>query len=185
MPQSHLVKPPLSDDDIEKFYAGDVLLISGFIYTARDSAHKRLIKMIEEGQELPVDLKGQIIYYVGPTPAPPGKPIGSAGPTTSSRMDPYTPKILELGVKALIGKGLRSSAVKDALVRNKAVYCSATGGAGAILGKKVIDAKVVAFEELGAEAIYKLEVKDFPCIVVNDIYGNDLYEKGVSAYKRI
>jgi len=185
MPQSYLINPPLSDDDIEKFHAGDVLLISGVIYTARDSAHKRLVAMMDAGDQLPVDFKGQIIYYVGPTPAPPGKPIGSAGPTTSSRMDPYTPKILELGVKALIGKGGRSGTVKEALVKNKAVYCSAIGGAGAILGKKVIDAQVVAFEELGAEAIYKLEVKDFPCIVVNDIYGNDLYEKGVSSYKRI
>lgn len=178
------LRAPLGDSDVLELKAGDSVLISGVIYTARDAAHKKMVELIEKGEPLPMDLQGQIIYYVGPAPAPPGRPIGSAGPTTSGRMDAYTPAILEQGMKACIGKGMRSAAVKEALKKYKALYLAAVGGAGALLSKRVLKSEVVAYPELGAEAIHRLEVRDFPAMVINDARGNDLYEEGVRAYAR-
>ena len=177
------VATPLTDEVIAGLKAGDNVSITGVIYTARDAAHKRLVALIKEGQELPMDVRGQIIYYVGPTPAPPGRPIGSAGPTTSGRMDPYAPILMEQGLKAMIGKGSRSQPVKDAMVRYKAVYLAAIGGAGALLARSVKASELVAYEDLGPEAIRRLTVEGFPAVVVNDIYGNDLYEEGVRKYQ--
>lgn len=168
---------PLSPEIIANFHAGDELCISGIIYTARDAAHQRLQELIIAGKKLPFELAGQTIYYVGPTPAPQGKPIGSAGPTTSDRMDPFTPLLLKHGLKMMIGKGPRSNEVKKAIVANKAIYCAAIGGAGALLSHSITEAELIAFPELGTEAIRKLTVKEFPVIVINDIYGNDLYEQ--------
>jgi fumarate hydratase subunit beta len=178
------IQAPLSDDDIMALKAGDNVLIDGVIYTARDAAHKKLVELMDKGEALPIDLKGQFIYYVGPTPAKPGQAIGSAGPTTSGRMDAYTPKMLEKGMKACIGKGLRNQAVKDALQQHKGVYLAAVGGAGALLSKKIKKCEVVAYPELGAEAIHRLEVEDFPATVINDAYGNDLYAEGAKEYAR-
>jgi len=169
---------PLTDEDIEKLKIGDIVYLSGTIYTARDAAHKRLVDLINEGKELPFDLKGSVIYFVGPTPPKPGEPIGSAGPTTSYRMDSYSPILIEHGQKAMIGKGKRNQAVKDACVKHKAVYFGATGGAGALIAQRIKKAEVIAYPELGPEAIRKLEVEDFPVTVVNDSYGGDLYEEG-------
>jgi fumarate hydratase subunit beta len=173
---------PLKDSDIEQLKAGDTVKISGTIYTARDAAHARLVKLLEEGKELPFDPKGQIIYYVGPTPAKPGKAIGSAGPTTSYRMDPYAPKLIEVGLKGMIGKGARSEEVKEYIKKHKAVYFAAVGGAAALIAQSIQKAEVIAYDDLGAEAIRKMEVVDFPAIVINDIYGNDLYEMGQKEY---
>jgi fumarate hydratase subunit beta len=176
--------PPLTDQVVESLHVGDRVLITGTIYTARDAAHKRLVELIDRGEPLPIELKGQIIYFVGPTPARPGEVIGSAGPTTSGRIDAYSPKLLDLGLKGMIGKGLRNQAVRDALKRNKAVYLGATGGAGALLAQRIVSAKVVAYEELGPEAIRELEVLDFPVVVVNDMYGGDLYVEGRKKFER-
>ena len=176
------ITTPLTAEKTRELRAGDNVLISGVIYTGRDAAHKRLVELINEGKELPVDLKDQIIYYVGPAPAKPGQAIGSAGPTTSYRMDAYAPALLDLGLKGMIGKGKRSMEVKEAVIRNKAVYFAAIGGAGAILSKAILKSEVIAFEDLGAEAILKLEVKDFPVIVVMDCEGNDLYETAVKEF---
>ncbi len=178
------ISAPLSDEVILDLKAGDNVLISGVIYTARDAAHKKLVELMDQGEPLPIDLKGQFIYYVGPTPARPGQAIGSAGPTTSGRMDAYTPQMLEKGMKACIGKGLRSQAVKDALQLHKGIYLAAVGGAGALLSKKIKRCEVVAYPELGAEAIHRLEVIDFPSTVINDAYGNDLYAEGAKQYAR-
>ncbi len=178
------IKAPLSDKDVLSLKAGDNVLVSGVVYTARDAAHKKLIELIDSGRSLPVELEGQIIYYVGPTPAKPGQVIGSAGPTTSGRMDAYTPIMLEHGMKACIGKGLRSQAVKEALQKHKGIYLAAVGGAGALLSKKIKKCEVVAYPELGAEAIHRLEVEDFPATVINDAYGSDLYTEGARAYAR-
>ena len=169
---------PLSDEDVTKLKAGDIVYLSGVMYTARDAAHKRLVDLLLNGEELPFDLQGAVIYYVGPTPPKPGEPIGSAGPTTSYRMDPYAPILIEHGLKGMIGKGKRNQAVKDACVKHKAVYFGATGGAAALIAKAIKKAEVIAYPELGPEAIRRLEVKDFPVVVVNDTYGNDLYEEG-------
>jgi len=177
------ISAPLSDDDIMLLKAGDAVLISGVIYTGRDAAHAKLVELIDAGLPLPVDLIGQMIYYVGPSPAKPGKVIGSAGPTTSGRMDAYTPQLLEKGLKACIGKGSRKQPVKDALVKYKGVYMAATGGAAALLAKTIVKAEVVAYPELGAEAIYRLEVVDFPATVINDACGNDIYEEGCRQYE--
>lgn len=171
------LKLPLSDIDISSLKAGEQVLLSGIIYTARDAAHKKMAEALERRKPLPIDIKGQVIYYVGPTPAKPGQVIGSAGPTTSSRMDAYAPRLLEEGLKGMIGKGKRSQEVVDAIKKYKAVYFAAAGGAGALLSKRIKRAEVVAYEDLGPEAIYRLEVEDFPAIVVNDIFGNDLYEE--------
>lgn len=176
MAEYHL-NAPLSDEDAKKLRAGDVVFLSGTIYTARDAAHKRLMDLLDKGEKLPFDLKGSVIYYVGPSPAPEGRPIGSAGPTTSYRMDSYAPRLHGLGSKASIGKGKRSDEVKQALKDNGAVYFGATGGAGALLSMRITAAKVVAFDELGPEAIRELTVKDFPLLVINDSVGGDLYVK--------
>jgi len=178
------IKTPLDEKTIRELKAGEKVFLSGYIYTARDAAHKRFIDTINEGKELPIDIKNQVIYYCGPSPAPPGKPIGSCGPTTSSRMDAYAPKLLSLGLKGMIGKGKRSQAVKDAIKQYQGVYFGATGGAGALLSKAVISSTIIAYEELGPEAVVRLEVKDMPLFVINDIYGNDLYEMGMLQYKR-
>jgi fumarate hydratase subunit beta len=178
------LKTPRTDADVEKLKAGDKVLITGVIYTGRDAAHKRLTDLLKEGKPLPVDLKGQIIYYVGPAPAKPGHAIGSAGPTTSGRMDAYSPRLMEIGLKGMIGKGMRKKEVIEAMKKYKAVYLAATGGAGALLAKSVKKAQIVAYEDLGPEAINRLEVVDFPAIVVNDTKGNDLYQQGMAQYAR-
>ena len=178
------LKPPLTDQDVEKLKIGDRVLVSGTIYTGRDAAHQRLFTLLKEGKNLPFDIQGQIIYYVGPTPAKPGQAFGSAGPTTSYRMDAYSPTLMERGLKGMIGKGMRSDTVKEAMKKYKAVYFAATGGAGALLAKRVKKAEVVAYEDLGPEAIRKLEVEDLPVIVVNDVRGNDLYVEGEKKYKK-
>jgi fumarate hydratase subunit beta len=175
---------PLSTDMISVLRAGDSVVVSGQLYTARDAAHRRLLDLIASGKELPIPIQGQVIYYVGPSPAPPGRVIGAAGPTTSYRMDPYTPKLLELGLKAMIGKGKRSKEVIDAMVRYKAVYLAAIGGAGALMAQAVKEAQVVAYEDLGPEAIRRLTVHKLPAVVVNDILGNDLYAEGQKAYRQ-
>jgi fumarate hydratase subunit beta len=177
------INTPLSDDAIKTLKAGDNVLISGVIYTARDAAHKRLVALIEKGEELPMEIRGQVIYYVGPCPAKPGMAIGSAGPTTSGRMDPYAPILMENGLKGMIGKGRRSDSVRNAMVKWNAVYFAAIGGAGALLSKCVKAAELVAYEDLGPEAIRRLTVEDFPVVVVNDADGNDLYEQGVKEYR--
>jgi len=179
----YTVAAPLDDDIIEKLKAGDLVFLNGIIYTGRDAAHKRLFELIQEGKELPVDLEGQIIYYVGPSPARPGQVIGSAGPTTSGRMDAYTPALLDLGLKGMIGKGLRSREVLDSIEKNKAIYFAATGGAAALISKRIIKSEVVAYPELGPEAIYRLEVENFPVIVVNDAHGGDMYSMGREQYQ--
>ena len=178
------IQAPLTDEVVLSLKSGDNVLISGVIFTARDAAHKKLVELMDKGESLPIDLNGQIIYYVGPTPAKPGQAIGSAGPTTSGRMDAYTLRMLEKGMKACIGKGLRSQAVKDALQKHKGVYLAAVGGAGALLSKKIKKSEVVAYPELGPEAIRRLEVEDFPATVINDTCGNDLYEEGAKKYAR-
>jgi len=176
--------PPLTDADVEQLEMGDRVLVSGVVYTARDAAHKRLVDLLAAGKPLPVDLKGQILYYVGPSPARPGRVIGAAGPTTSYRMDSYTPTLLQLGLKAMIGKGRRSPEVIAAMVAHKAVYLGATGGAGALISQCIKEAEVVAFPELGPEAIHRLVVEDLPTMVINDCRGRDLYEMGVKKYAR-
>jgi fumarate hydratase subunit beta len=174
---------PLSDIDIETIHSGDRILLNGTIFTARDEAHKRLVELIDAGKPLPIDLNGAIIYYVGPTPTPPGKPIGSAGPTTAKRMDAYAIKLLEhFKIKGMIGKGERSLEFRDACRKYKSIYCSATGGVGALLSKHITSSEIVAYEDLGTEAIHKFEIKDFPVIVVNDIFGRDYYEIGKKRY---
>ena len=177
--------PPVTDETIKTLVMGDQVLVSGVIYTARDAAHKRLMELLDTGQKLPVDFKGQILYYVGPSPARPGRVIGAAGPTTSTRMDVYTPTMLKLGLKAMIGKGKRGSEVLAALKEYTAVYLGATGGAGALISKCIKAAEVVAFPELGPEAIHRLEVEDLPTIVINDCHGGDLYELGCREYARV
>ena len=174
---------PLTDDIISTLKSGDSVLISGIIYTGRDAAHKRLVDLVAEGKDLPFNPKGQIIYYVGPTPNKPGEVIGSAGPTTSYRMDAYAPTLLDLGLKGMIGKGSRNTEVTDSIKKNKALYFGAVGGAAALIAKSIKKAEVIAYEDLGTEAIRRLEVKDFPAIVVNDIHGNDLYQNGKDTYQ--
>ena len=174
---------PCDEKVLKELRSGDYVYITGIIYTARDAAHKRMFEALEQGNALPLDVKNNIIYYMGPSPAREGRPIGSAGPTTASRMDKYTPSILDLGLKGMIGKGKRSDAVKQSIVRNGAVYFAAVGGAGALLSKAIINSEVIAYDDLGTEAIRKLQVKDFPVIVVIDSKGNDLYETAVEAYK--
>jgi fumarate hydratase subunit beta len=175
---------PLSDSIIEELRAGDKVLLSGVIYTARDAAHKRFIETLRAGGSLPFELAGQVIYYCGPSPAASGRVIGASGPTTSGRMDLYTPKLLSMGLKGMIGKGKRSQAVRDAIVTYKAIYFGATGGAGALLSKAVVSYEIKAYEELGPEAVARLVVRDFPLFVINDVKGNDLYEIGAARYRR-
>jgi len=175
---------PLTDETVEQLHAGDKVSITGVIYVGRDAAHKRLVTALEAGEPLPFDPRGQMIYYMGPSPAKPGEPIGSAGPTTSYRMDPYTPRMLEAGLKGMIGKGNRSLPVRQAMQKHKAIYLGATGGAGALIAKSIKSATVIAYDDLGAEALLRLEVEDFPAIVINDIYGGDAYEDGLKQYNR-
>jgi fumarate hydratase subunit beta len=176
------ITTPLTDEDVVALEAGDRVRITGVLYTARDAAHGRLFPLIEKGEKLPIDVRGQIIYYTGPSPARPGDVVGSIGPTTASRMDKFTPKLLELGLKGTIGKGYRGQAVKDALRQHKGVYLGAIGGAGAVLSRFVTKLEVVAYEDLGTEAIRRLEVAGFPAIVLNDCHGGDLYQDGQKAY---
>ena len=174
------IQTPINQKDIDNLKIGDSIYISGVIYVARDAAHKRMQEMLDKNEELPFEIKNSIIYYMGPSPAREGRPIGSAGPTTSGRMDKYAPALLDLGLKGMIGKGKRSKDVKEAIIRNKAIYFAAIGGAGALLSKAIIKAETIAFDDLGAEAILKLEVKDFPVIVVMDSNGNDIYENVIN-----
>jgi fumarate hydratase subunit beta len=178
------ITTPLTDRVIEQLHAGDRVRITGTIYVGRDAAHKRMVAALDCGETLPFDPRGQIIYYMGPAPAKPGHVIGSAGPTTSGRMDAYTPRMLEIGLKGMIGKGNRSQAVRDAIILHKAVYFAATGGAGALIARCIKKSEVVAYGDLGAEALLRLEVEGFPAIVVNDIYGGDVYEQGIRQYAR-
>jgi fumarate hydratase subunit beta len=175
---------PLSDGDVVQLRAGDRVRLFGILLTGRDAAHKRLVDRLDEGQPLPVDVRGQIIYYVGPTPPPPGMVIGSAGPTTGGRMDRYAPRLMALGLKGMIGKGHRSQSVRDAMRQWKCVYFGAVGGAGALLSRYIKAAEIVAYDDLGTEAIRRLTVEDFPVIVVNDTHGGDLYEDGMKQYAR-
>lgn len=179
------ITTPLKEEDITKLKAGDTVKITGVIYTARDAAHARLVKLLDEGKELPIDVKGQVIYYVGPTPAKPGRPIGSAGPTTSYRMDAYAPRLIKEGLKGMIGKGARSKEVKDAIKSEKAVYFAAVGGAAALIAKSIKKAGIITYEDLGAEALRRMEVVDFPAIVINDIYGGDLYQEGQAKWNEL
>lgn len=178
------IKAPIIKEEAALLKAGDYVLISGIIYTARDAAHKRMQEAINKGESLPFDICSNIIYYMGPSPAREGRTIGSAGPTTASRMDKYTPQLLDLGMGAMIGKGKRRKEVIDGIIRNRSVYFAAVGGAGALLSKRVISSEVIAYEDLGTEAIRKLEVKDFPVVVVIDSEGNNLYETAVWEYRR-
>jgi len=175
---------PLTDDAIEELHAGDKVSITGVIYVGRDAAHKRIVAALDAGEPLPFDPQGQIIYYMGPAPAKPGDPIGSAGPTTSYRMDPYAPTLMKVGLKGMIGKGNRSMPVREAMKKCKAIYMGAIGGAGALIAKSIKSAEVIAYDDLGAEALRRLEVEDFPAIVINDIYGGDAYEDGLKQYNR-
>ncbi|WP_411679072.1 Fe-S-containing hydro-lyase [Clostridium thailandense] len=176
------ITTPLTEEKVKELKAGDSVLISGVIYTARDAAHKRLVELLDKGEKLPIDVEDSIIYYVGPTPAKPGQPIGSAGPTTSYRMDSYAPRLLDIGLRGMIGKGLRSKEVIESMKKNKAVYFAAIGGAAALMGKSIKKAELVAYEDLGSEAIRRLEVEDLPVVVVIDSEGNNLYEMGQQQY---
>ncbi len=177
------VRLPLTDKILSELKTGDQVLLTGVLYVARDAAHKRMIEALDQGQPLPFDIKGQTIYYMGPSPAKPGQVIGSAGPTTSGRMDTYSPRLIAEGLKGMIGKGMRSPAVKEAIKKNKAVYLAAIGGAAALISKSIKKSEVIAYEDLGAEAIRRLEVADFAAIVINDTHGGDLYQEGKSSYR--
>ena len=177
------IKAPLDEKTVEKLKAGDQVSITGVIYSARDAAHKRLVEALDKGEKLPLEINNQVIYYMGPSPAKPGQAIGAAGPTTSGRMDTYAPRLMAEGLKGMIGKGDRQLPVKDAMKKYKAVYFAALGGAGALISKTITKSDVIAYEDLGAEAIRRLEVKDFPATVINDIYGGDLYEEGKAKYR--
>jgi len=178
------IRTPLTVDVVESLTTGDRVSISGVLYTGRDAAHKRLVELIERGDELPFNIEGQVIYYVGPTPAKPGRVIGSAGPTTSYRMDAYAPLLIERGLKGMIGKGQRSQDVIDAMVRHKAVYFGAIGGAAALIAQRIKSAEIIAYDDLGTEAIRRIEVEDYPAFVVNDTRGGDLYQEGRKRYAR-
>ena len=178
------ITTPLTDDVVRDLKAGDAVQITGVIYQARDAAHKKLVALVEAGEPLPFELQGAVVYYMGPSPAKPGNVIGSAGPTTSGRMDAYAPLLMQHGLKGMIGKGLRTQEVKDAMKEYTAVYFAATGGAGALLAKSIVGNEVIAWPELGAEAVARLEVKDFAAIVVNDCHGGDLYEEGYKRYAK-
>lgn len=181
---NYSIKTPLTMETVKKLKAGDIVKISGVVYTARDAAHKKMITLLNEGKSLPFDVENQVIYYVGPCPARPGEVIGSAGPTTSGRMDAYTPELIKLGLKGMIGKGYRSKDVIDAMKKFGAVYFGAIGGAAALIARRIVKEEIIAFPELGAEAVRKLTVKDFPAVVVIDSDGNDLYEIGKKKYRK-
>ena len=174
---------PLTEETLESLKVGDNILLTGTMYVGRDAAHKRMVETLEQGKPLPFNVKGQVIYFMGPSPAQPGQPIGSAGPTTSGRMDSYSPRLIAEGLKGMIGKGMRSQEVKDAMKKYKVVYLAAIGGAGALISKTIKKSEVIAYEEFGPEAIRRLEVEDFPVTVVNDIYGGDLYQEGKARYR--
>jgi fumarate hydratase subunit beta len=178
------ITSPFSDKTIADLKAGDQVLISGIMYVGRDAAHKRLVDALNKGDKLPFDVKGQVIYYMGPSPTKPGNVIGSAGPTTSGRMDAYTPRMLEAGLKGMVGKGLRTKDVKEAIKKYKGVYLASVGGAAALIAKSIVKSEIIAYEELGPEALLRIEVKDFPAIVINDMYGGDLYEEGKAKYRK-
>ncbi len=178
------IRTPLTDDVVKLLKIGDSVQITGKLYTARDAAHKRLYDLAQKNEPLPVDLKGQIIYYAGPAPAKPGYVIGPVGPTTSGRCDPYAPTLMSLGLKGMIGKGIRSKDVKEAMKEYKAVYFAATGGAASLIAKNIKAVRIVAYEDLGPEAIRELDVENFPVIVANDIFGGDLYDEGIKKYRR-
>ena len=182
IPMEQHIKAPIEKDDIRKLKAGDYVYLSGTIYTARDAAHKRMQETLDKGEALPLEMAHNVIYYMGPSPAREGRPIGSAGPTTASRMDKYAPTLLDMGLSGMMGKGKRSDAVKEAIVRNGAVYFAAVGGAGALLSKSILSSEVIAYDDLGTEAIRKLEVRDFPVIVVIDSEGSNLYETAIGEY---
>jgi fumarate hydratase subunit beta len=174
---------PLTEQTLTDLKAGDNVLLSGVLYVARDAAHMRMVAALKHGEHLPFDIMGQTLYYMGPSPARPGRVIGAAGPTTSARLDEYTPRLLGAGLRGMIGKGARSAEVKDAMKKHKAVYLAAVGGAGALISKSIVKSEVVAYEDLGPEAVLRLEVKDFPATVVNDIHGGDLYIEGKARYR--
>lgn len=174
---------PLTDETLKDLKAGDEVLLTGVIYVARDAAHKRIVEALDQGKPLPFDFRGQTIFFTGPCPARPGQPIGPTGPTTSGRMDSYSPRLIAEGLRGMIGKGMRSQAVKEAMKKYRAVYFAAIGGAGALISKSIKKAEVIAYEELGAEAVRRLEVEDFPATVINDIYGGDLYQEGKTKYR--
>jgi fumarate hydratase subunit beta len=178
------VSLPLTEETLAGLKAGDNVLLSGTLYVARDAAHKRMVEALERGELLPFDIKGQTIYYMGPSPAPPGRPIGAAGPTTSARLDAYTPRLLAAGLKVMIGKGVRSEEVREAMKKHRAVYLAAVGGAGALISKSIIKSEAIAYTDLGPEAVLRLEVKDFPATVINDIHGGDLYIEGKAKYQK-
>jgi fumarate hydratase subunit beta len=178
------ITSPFNDKTIADLKAGDQVLISGVMYVGRDAAHKRLVETMNKGEKMPFDVKGQVIYYMGPSPTKPGNVIGSSGPTTSGRMDAYTPRMLEAGLKGMVGKGLRTKEVKDAIKKYKAVYLAGVGGAAALIAKRIVKSEIIAYEELGPEALLRIEVKDFPAIVINDMYGGDLYEEGKAKYRK-
>lgn len=177
------ITAPFDVETVQSLKAGDRVLISGTVYAARDAAHKRMIEALEQGKELPINIEGEVIYYVGPTPARPGEVIGSAGPTTSGRMDKYTPALLELGLKGMIGKGYRSQDVIDSIKNNKAIYFGAIGGSGALIARTIKKVEVIAYDDLGTEAIRKIVIKDFPAVVINDCYGNDWYKQGMEKFR--
>jgi fumarate hydratase subunit beta len=183
MPEPKRINLPLTEEMLGDLRAGDSLLLNGVIYVARDAAHKRMVEALDQGKPLPIDIVGQTVYFMGPSPARPGRPIGAAGPTTSGRMDAYSPRLIAEGLKGMIGKGPRAREVKDAMVTYKAIYMGAIGGAGAIISRSILKSDVVAYDELGAEALRRLEVRDFPVTVINDIYGGDLYKEGQSKYR--
>ena len=180
----HHIHTPLDEETVKQLHAGDMVYITGTVYTARDAAHKRMDEALDQGKELPFDVKNNIVYYLGPTPARENRVIGSAGPTTSGRMDKYTPRLLSMGLKGMIGKGKRSPEVKKAIVENKAVYFAAIGGAGALLSKAIVSSETIAYDDLGTEAIRKLEVVDLPAIVVIDSEGSDLYETAAGKFEK-
>lgn len=181
---NRMINVPIRKEDAKSLKAGDYVYLTGTIYTARDAAHKRMQEALDAGNSLPINLEGNVIYYMGPSPAREGRPIGSAGPTTASRMDKYTPQLLDLGLGAMIGKGKRSQAVQDAIVRNDCVYFAAVGGAGALLSQRIISSEVIAYDDLGTEAIRKLEIDNFPVVVVIDSDGNNLYETAIREFAR-
>jgi fumarate hydratase subunit beta len=177
------IKTPIDENTVESLEAGDQVFITGVIYSARDAAHKRLVEALDKKEKLPLDIKNQIIYYMGPAPAKPGYATGSAGPTTSGRMDPYSPRLMQEGLKGMVGKGNRTQAVKEAMKKYRAVYFAAIGGAGALISKSIKKSEVIAYADLGAEAIRRLEVENFPATVINDVNGADLYEQGKAKYQ--
>ena len=178
------IRLPFTDETVTELRTGDEVLLTGVMYVGRDAAHKRLVETLERGGQLPFDLKDQTIYFMGPSPARPGRPLGSAGPTSSYRMDAYSPRLIAAGLRVMIGKGMRSQAVREAMVRYRALYLGAIGGAGALISDRIKKAEVIAYDDLGTEALRRIEVEDFPITVINDIYGRDLYEEGRAVYRK-